>query len=209
SALWGERAREAFSLFSLGMEGFFKTKEDLDVLSKLVLYPLAFSTLMRKYVSQELIGKAPKQVLCRMIALDQDYCAKLPSPKQESVELLLLAQKVNESYRELRNSIMSLMRRLMYAKPKSDNRVVEVLDQLSRELSDWSIRRRFELRGAKVRSRVMKFLAFYPSVPEIWMVQQERAGMLRLDKGSDVSSVPWPFMEKGIAYLIISPVGAS
>ncbi|MEM0036826.1 MAG: hypothetical protein QXU23_06245 [Candidatus Korarchaeum sp.] len=209
SLIWGERAREAFSLFSLGMEDFFKTKEDLDVLSKLVLYPLAFSTLMREYVSQELLEKAPKQVLSRVVAPNQDYCIKLPSPRQESMDLLLMAQRINESYRELKSSIMSTMKRFVYAKLNVDSRMVEVLDQLSRELSDWSLRRRFELKGAKLRNKVMRFLAFYPSAPEIWMVQQERAGMMRLDRGSEVSAVPWPFKERGIAYLTISPKGAS
>lgn len=209
SLVWGEMAREAFSLFSLGMEDFFKTKEDLDVLSKLVLYPLAFSTLMREYVSQELLRRAPKQVLSRIVVPNQDYCIKLPSPRQESIDLLLMAQKINESYKELKSSIMGTMRRLVYAKPNVDSKMIEVLDQLSRELSDWSLRRRFELKGAKLRSKAMRFLAFYPSAPEIWLIQQERAGMMRLDRGSEISAVPWPFKERGIAYLTISPRGAS
>ncbi|RDD52968.1 MAG: hypothetical protein BA066_06890 [Candidatus Korarchaeota archaeon NZ13-K] len=207
--LWGERAREAFFLFSLGMEDFFRNEEELDALSKLVLYPLAFSTLMNEYASQELIGRAPRQALSKMLTPAQDYPAKLPSPKQESMELLSMAQRINESYRELRSSIMNTLGRLVHARPGVDRRLGEVLDQLSRELSDWSLRRRFELRGAKVRAKRMRFVVLYPSAPEIWMVQQERGGMVRLDRGSEVSAVPWPFRERGIAYIVVSPSGAS
>lgn len=204
SILWGEKAREAFSLFSLGMENFFSTKEDLDVLSKLVLYPVAFSTLMKEYVSWELINKAPKQLLSKMLSLNQDYRAKLPSPKRESMELLSMAQRIGESYRELGSSVMNIMRRLVYAKPEVDERMGEVLDQLSRELSDWSLRRRFELKGAKVRRKALRFLVLYPSAPDIWLSGQESGCMTRLERGIEVGAIPWPFRERGIAYLTVS-----
>lgn len=207
SLLWGERAREAFSLFSLGMEDFLKDMSDLDSLTTLVLYPLAFSTTMKCYLSRDFIAKLPKRILSKVLVLNQDYCAQLPSPKQDSLELLSMAQEINESYRELRSSIMNSMSRFIYAKPKVDQRIRDVLDQLSRELSDWSLRRKFELKGARLRRKLVSFLAFYPSAPDAWFDQQERLGMVRLEESQGVSAIPWPFRERGIAYLTLGLEG--
>lgn len=207
SLLWGERAREAFSLYSLGMEDLINDESDLNALITLVLYPLAFSTTMKGYLSPDFLAKLPKRTLSKMLALNQDYCAQLPSPRQDSMELLSLAQEINESYRELRSSIMSSMSRFVYAKPRVDQRIRDVLDQLSRELSDWSMRRKFELKGAKLRRKVVRFLAFYPSAPDAWIDQQERLGMMRLERSQGIAAKPWPFRERGIAYIALAPEG--
>jgi hypothetical protein len=71
------------------------------------------------------------------------------------------------------------------------------------------MRRKFELRGAKVRGKQLSFYALYPSAPDIWIDSQMRKGMVRLSSESCESAVPWPFRERGIAYLTLNNERAS
>ncbi len=205
--LFGPRAREFISLFGLGMDNFVKTAEDLEKLLRLVVYPVAFSTMMMAYLDRELIMSVP-HLLPKML-LSEEYRAQLPQPKRDSLDLLRLAQRVSESYRELRSSIISKMRGIIRAKPILNQKLSDILDQLSKELSDWSMRRKFELKGAKVRGKLMSFYALYPSAPDIWIDSQICRGMIRLSSESHESAIPWPFRERGIAYLTLKDERAS
>jgi len=206
--LFGQRAREFVSLFGLGMDNFVKTAEDLEKLLRLVVYPAAFSTMMMAYLDRSSIMSVP-HLLPRILHSSEEYRAQLPQPKRDSLDLLRLAQRISESYRELRSSIISKMKRMVHAKPILNQKLSDVLDQLSRELSDWSMRRKFELRGAKVRGRLVSFYALYPSAPDIWIDSQMLKGMVRLSSESCESAVPWPFRERGIAYLTLNNERAS
>ena len=207
-SLFGPRAREFVSLFGLGMDNFVKTAEDLEKLLRLVVYPAAFSTMMMAYLDRELIMSVP-HLLPRILHSSEGYRAQLPQPKRDSLDLLRLAQRISESYRELKSSIISKMKRMIHARPILNQKLSDVLDQLSKELSDWSVRRKFELKGAKVRGKVMSFYALYPSAPDIWIGSQIYRGMIRLSSENCESAIPWPFRERGIAYLTLKDERAS
>ncbi len=196
---WGDHSREAFLLMSLGFEPFLSHLKDLSPLVRLVLYPVAISGSMKAYLPY--IDASSWQIVApKILRLSDDFCVDLPSPRVDRLELLRFARKVQESYKELGTNIQRILKRLTMAKIPSID-LEEILDQLSNELKDWSSRRKIELLGAKVRRKVLRFYALYPSAPELWLSHQERRGFIRAGRGSTVSAVPWPFREKGIAFL--------
>ncbi len=196
---WGEYSREAFSLMALGFEPFISSMKDISPLIKLVLHPVALAGSMKAYMPEMKLDSL-YEISSKVLRLGEDFCVDLPSPKADRLELLRFARKIQEGYRELEASIKRAMTRLSLARaPNTD--LKEILDQLSNELKDWSCRRKMSLLGAKVRRKILRFYALYPSAPELWLVHQEKRGFIRTGRGSAISAIPWPFREKGIAFL--------
>ncbi len=196
---WKEHSREAFFLMSLGFEPLLSYLEDILPLVKLVLYPVALAGSMKAYLPY-IAANSWHAIAPKILRLADNFCVDLPSPRVDRLELLRFALRVQESYKELGTSIQRIMKKLAMAKvPNTD--LKEILDQLSNELRDWSSRRKIELLGAKVRRKILRFYALYPSAPELWLAHQERRGFIRVGRGSTVSAIPWPFRERGIAFL--------
>ncbi len=205
---WGKFAREAFSLMALGLEPFLiSIKSDPSLLVRMVLHPVALAGSIMAYLPADRRGEAWELVAPKLLKLRDEFCIDLPSPKQDSIDLLKFAQELGETYKELRTVILLVMRRLSMARAPERINMGEILDQLSSELEDWSRRRKVRLLGAKLRRKVLRFYALYPAAPELWLAQQERRGFARVGRGSKVSAIPWPFRERGVSFLSLELLG--
>ncbi len=196
---WGSRFREAFYLMALGLEPLL-SRRSLDALVKLILYPFGYGGTAKGFLPLG-ASDVPEEVSSKMLRLRKGLCVYLPVPKSESLELLRFARDVGEIYGELRVKIYLIMRRLLCAKQPRTSSLEEVLDQLSNELRDWSRKRKISLLGAKLRRRILRFYAIYPSAPDLWMSKQGEGAFERMGRPKGVSAIPWPFKEKGVALI--------
>lgn len=199
SSRWGSRYREAFDLMTLGFEPLLSDRT-LDALVELVLQPLGMGGTAKGFLPGV---RVPEEIASKMIRLREGLPVHLPVPKSEAenLELLRLAREVGEIYGEVRVSILLVLRRMVAGRLPGALSLGEVLDQLSNELRDWSRRRRFSLLGAKIRRRIIRFRALYPSAPDAWLRRMGEGVMERVGGPSTASSVPWPFRERGVAFL--------
>ncbi len=196
---WGSRFREAFYLMALGLEPLLSGKS-LDALVKLVLYPFGYGGTAKGFLPLR-ESYVPEEISSKMLRLRKGLCVYLPVPKSESLELLRFAQDMGEAYGELKVKIYLIMRKLLRARQPRISSLEEVLEQLSNELRDWSRRRKLSLLGAKLRRRILRFYAIYPSAPDLWMSKQGEGAFERMGRPKGISAVPWPFKEKGVALI--------
>ncbi len=196
---WGPSSKEAFYLMSLGLEPLLSRKS-LNSLVKLILYPFGYGGTAKGFLPLR-SSDVPEEVSSKMLRLRKGLCVYLPVPKSETLELLRFAQDVGEIYGELRVKIYLIMRRLLRAKLPRISSLEEVLDQLSNELRDWSRRRKISLLGAKLRRKILRFYAIYPSAPDLWMSKQGEGAFERVGRPMGVSAIPWPFKERGVALI--------
>lgn len=200
SIRWGENSRKAFYLMSLGLEPLL-SEETIDPLIRLVLDPLALSGTAKGFLPKEDI---PAEISSKMLQIKEEFCVDLPVPKSESLELLTFSLNLSETYNELRAMIYKILREIVVARFSKMGPLSEILDQLSYELRDWSRRRRISLLGAKLRKKVLRFYALYPSAPDLWLSKQARI-FRRLGSHSELSAFPWPFKERGVAFISLEP----
>ncbi len=210
---WGERAREAFSLMALGMEPFLKEmlykgiKSELPTLVNLLLYPVALAATMKAFLSPQIDKSLLWPLISpKMVVHMNSLHGHLPMVIRDSEELLRLAQDLHETYREMGSRLISILRKLSLGKVPVDlDSLQELLDQVSSDLTDWSRRRRVRFLGAKVKKKEMRIYAFYPSAPDMWLSRLYEWGLKRLNRGSSpATAYPWPFKEKGVAFLSLS-----
>ncbi len=196
---WGSKLREAFYLMALGLEPLL-SRRSLDALVKLVLYPFGYGGTAKGFLSVP-VTDTPEEISSKMLRTKKGLCVYLPVPRSESLELLRFARDVGEIYGELRTRILLFMRKLLRARKPKVASLGEVLDQLSNELRDWSRRRRISLMGAKLRRRIVRFYAVYPSAPDLWVSKQGEGDFERVGRPTGVSAIPWPFRERGVALI--------
>ena len=196
---WGSKLREAFYLMALGLEPLL-SRRSLDALVKLVLYPFGYGGTAKGFLSVP-VTDTPEEISSKMLRTREGLCVYLPVPRSENLELLRFAQDVGEVYGELRAKVLLFMRKLLRARKPKIASLEEVLDQLSNELRDWSRRRRISLMGAKLRRKVVRFYALYPSAPDLWVSKQGQGDFERVGRPTGVSAVPWPFRERGVALI--------
>lgn len=195
--IWRERRKEAFYLMALGLEPLLR-EETVDPLVKLVLNPIALSGTAKSFLPKI---NFPEEISSKMLRLREEFCVNLPVPRSESLELLRFSLELGETYNELRAIIYKILGEIVAARPSKIGSLGEILDQLSYELRDWSRRRRISLLDAKLRPKIMRFYAMYPSAPDLWLSKQAERNFQRLGGNSKVSAIPWPFKERGIAFI--------
>ncbi|MCD6244328.1 MAG: hypothetical protein J7J65_03735 [Candidatus Korarchaeota archaeon] len=210
---WGEKAREAFSLMALGMEPLLRemlhkgVKSELSTLVNLILYPVALAATMKAFLSPQLDKSLLWPLISpKMVVHTDKLHGYLPMVIRDNEELLRFAQDMHETYREIGLRLILTLRRLSLGRMPVDlGSLQELLDQVSSDLMDWSRRRRVRFLGAKVKRKEIRVYAFYPSAPDIWLSRLREWGLQRMSSGpSPTTAYPWPFKEKGVAFLSLS-----